>query len=400
MRTILLLSPYWKEEHRWMVSTVKLSELWQKLGYRVVVLCMGKARSGKREAGSKITVEQCSNTLTIYRVPDFFIPDPWNYGIAFGFSGYAVRLAREIKPDIIVVNKVLFWSSIALLRLRFAGFRVLLLTDALVGITWWPRGKIAQVCSAIYAWTLGWMILKASTKIVFFHPQPSATLNRLGVADKSIVIPTGIDSTSFKRIAVSDEARNLTASRLPLIATYIGRLESVKGVDDFVVAGVKVKKDHAELTVRVVGWYKNGHELVKKYNDQVNFTGLRHDISEILAETDIFVLPSYSEGLSNALMEAMASGCACIASDVGGNRFLIQNGVSGFLFPAGDRDALASHIRRLVEDSVKRKALGENARKRIDDVFSWEKVGKQYADLFTRWIADAGQTTRANSASI
>ena len=367
-----------------MVSTVKLAELWQRLGYRVIVLCMGRAESAKVR---KVESEKVSETLEIHRVPDFFIPDPWNYGIAFGFSGYALRLAKELKPDIIVVNKVLFWSSIALLRLRFAGYRVLLLTDALVGITWWPRGKIAQVCSAIYAWTLGWLILKVATKVVFFHPQPLPTLKRLGVANKSIVIPTGIDPTSYEVRGLRSESIVSQASNLKpqTSVTYIGRLESVKGVDDFVLASTKVKSDHPELTVRVVGWYKDGHELVQKYKDQVEFTGLRHDIPQILAETDIFVLPSYSEGLSNSLMEAMASGCACIASDVGGNQFLIQNGVSGFLFPAGDRDALASHIRRLTEDPIKRTMLGEQARKRIDEMFSWEKVGKEYGRLFEGW---------------
>ena len=101
-----------------------------------------------------------------------------------------------------------------------------------------------------------------------------------------------------------------------------------------------------------------------------------------LAQTDIFVLPSHSEGLSNALMEAMSSSCACVASDVGGNRYLIENGLSGLLFQAGDREALKSHLRRLLQDDAKRATLGHNARIRIDTVFSWEKVGKQYDELF------------------
>lgn len=368
-KSILLISPYWKEDHRWMVSSVKLAELWQRLGYRVHVLCMGDARKHGR-------LERVSDTLTIERVNDIFIPDPWNYGIAFGFSGAAVRLAKELKPDVIVVNKVLFWSSIALLRLRLTGRRVLLLTDALVGITWWPRGRIAQICAAIYANTLGWLILLAASKIVFFHPQPEAVLRRLGIAGKSSVIPTGIDPTPFN--APRDARANVTV-------TYVGRMESVKGADDFAAAAVMAMKDVPELCASAVGWYKPDHELVKTYGDRVTFTGLRHDIPQVLRDADIFVLPSYSEGLSNALMEAMSSGCACIASDVGGNRFLIENGVSGFLFPAGDREALASHIRRLAQDPGKRRTLGENARKRIQSVFSWDTVGKRYDEFFRSW---------------
>ncbi len=370
MKSILLISPYWKEEHRWMVSTVKLAELWQRRGYSVFVLCMGDTKKHGR-------VEKVSDTLTIHRVKDFFIPDPWNYGIAFGFSGQAMKLAKQLKPDVIVVNKVLFWSSISLLRLRLNGYKVLLTTDALVGITWWPRSAVAKVCAAIYAWTLGWLILKCASAIVFFHPQPDSILRRLGIRKKSIVIPTGIDPSDYG-----------TSPKKPprVTVAYVGRLESVKGADDFVAAALRVKASAPSLFVQVVGWYAKDHPLVARNRGQVEFLGLRNDIPEILSETDIFVMPSYSEGLSNALMEAMASGCACIASDVGGNRFLIQNGVSGFLFQAGDRDALASHIRRLVDDPAKRQSLGQHARKRIEDAFSSEKIGKQYDELFRQWI--------------
>jgi len=368
MKTILLISPYWQEEHRWMVSSVKMAELWQRLGYKVVVLCMGHGQKHER----------VSETLEIHRVPDVFIPDPWNYGIAFGFSGVAVRLARELRPDVIVVNKVLFWSSISLLRLKLAGFKTLLITDALVGITWWPRSKLGTFCAAIYANTLGWLILKVATKVVFFHPQPESVLKRLGIAHTSIVIPTGIDQNRF--------TTNRPA-HAGITVTYIGRLESVKGVSDFVAAALKVKKDKPILDIQVVGWYKDRHPLVMANDREVRFTGLRKDIEDILAKSDIFVLPSYSEGLSNALMEAMSAGCACIASDVGGNRYLIENGASGFLFPAGDREALAAHIRRLADDTAKRQQLGLNARRRIEKVFSWDKVGKSYDELFTAWNA-------------
>lgn len=365
MKSILLISPYWHEQHRWMVSSVKMAELWQRIGYKVVVLCMGH---GTR-------YEKVSETLEIHRRPDVFIPDPWNYGISFSVLGAAVRLARELRPDIIVVNKVLFWTSIAAPILRLSGHKVLLMTDALVGMTWWPRGLVGKICAAIYAHTLGWLILLSATKIIFFHPQPEAVLRRLGIAKKSMVIPTGIDE---KRFGSRMQHRGV-------VVTYIGRLESVKGADDFVAAALKAKKEEPAIEIQVVGWYKPNHPLVAAHDREVRFTGLRKDIETILAGSDIFVLPSYSEGLSNALMEALSAGCACIASDVGGNRFLIENGVSGFLFPAGDREALAGHIRRLSGDPEKRLQLGEKARQRIAAIFSWEKVGKRYDEVFRSW---------------
>ncbi len=368
-KTILLISPYWKEPHRWMVSSFKLAELWQRLGYKVVVACMG----------SETGVDIVSPTLTIHRRKDIFLPDPLNFGIAFGFAGYVRRLARDLQPDLLIVNKVLFWTSFSLIPLRLAGYKVLLLTDALVGMTWKPRGRIPGIIMACGAWTVGWAVLKSAYKFVTFHPQPETLLKRLGVAHKTSVIPTGIDPVKY--LAASPLPRPVRADGTVWI-TYVGRIESVKGVDDFLAAATEVARKRPEVRVRVVGWYKDGHPLVEKYRREVAFTGLSDDIAGELSRTDIFVLPSYSEGLSNALMEAMSSACACVASDVGGNRYLIQNGVSGLLFPAGDREALAAHLRRLLDDPAKRRSLAEAARKRILEHFSWETVGAQYKTLF------------------
>ena len=368
-----------------MVSTVKLAELWQRLGYRVVVVCMGCGESLVTRHSSlvekgrgtsdkrRVTVERISETLEIHRIKDIFIPDPWNYGIAFGFTGFVRRIIKKEKPDVIVVNKILFWSSFSLILLRLTGKKVILFTDALVGITWWPRSLMPKVCAAIYAWTAGWLILLFASKVVTFHPQSEKILKILMIKRKTEVIPTGIGLGS---------GLGLEKSEGQMTITYVGRLESVKGVDDFLASSVAIKKEYPDIKIQVVGWYKEGHPLVRKYRDEVVFTGLRDDVSEILGNSEIFVLPSYSEGLSNALMEAMSAECACIATEVGGNRYLIQNGVSGMLYPPGDREVLKSHLRKLIEDTAKRKSLGENARKRIEEVFDWKVVGRQYQELF------------------
>ena len=186
-QTILLISPYWKERHRWMVSSYKLAELWQRLGYRVVVACMG----------GETRTEVVSETLTVHFRKDVFLPDPLNFGIALGFAGFVKRLAADVKPDLIVVNKVLFWTSFSIVPLALSGRKVLLLTDALVGMTWWPRPFLAKVLAVVEAWTLGWLVLRSAHRFVTFHPQPEPLLQRLGVAGKTQVIPTGIDPGEF-----------------------------------------------------------------------------------------------------------------------------------------------------------------------------------------------------------
>lgn len=353
-----------------MVSSFKLAELWQRLGYRVVAVCMGR----------ETKVDHVSDTLIVHYRKDIFLPDPLNFGIAVGFWWYVWKIIRTQKPDILVCNKVLFWSSFSLIPLRLLGYRFILLTDALVGMTWWPRPFFAKVIMGIGGWTIGWLVLVCAKQVVFFHPQSEKLLKRLRVWKKSQVIPTGIDT---KKYTLTTE--NLSGN---IVVTYVGRLESVKGADDFVEAAVPLKKQYSNLTIQVVGWYPStssgqvNHPLVEKFKHEVEFTGLRHDIPDILSHTDIFVMPSYSEGLSNALMEAMASGCACVATEVGGNRFLVQNGVSGFLFSPGDREALRAHIRRLMDDPTKRAQLGRAARKRIEEEFDWKVVGEKYRQLF------------------
>lgn len=365
MRTILLISPYWKEPHRWMASSLKLAELWQKLGYRVVAVCMG----------SETKTQVVSPTLTIHFKKDVFLPDPLNFGICLGFGGLVRRLIREEKPDLIVCNKILFWTSFSLPWLRLLGHRVTLLTDALVGMTWWPRSRFVGWIMAAGAWTVGWAVMLSAERMVFFHPQPERLLKRLGVAGKSRVIPQGIDPAGFGPTA----ARGADGK---VVVTYVGRLESVKGADDFAAAVAPLKKQFPELVVRVAGWYKPGHPLVEEYQDRIEFLGLRDDVPAVLGGSDIFVMPSYSEGLSNAIMEAMASGCAVVASEVGGNRYLVENGITGLLFEPGDRAALQAHIRRLLEDPNKRRRMGEAARGKIEKEFSWEVVGKRYEELF------------------
>jgi hypothetical protein len=219
MKTILLISPYWKESHRWMVSSVKLATLWQRLGYRVVVACMGSTISGSTIDGATFAeYSDVSPTLRIYRKRDIFLPDPLNFGIAFGFSRMVRRIIAEEKPDMVIINKVLFWTSFAAVPLRLRGIRFTLLTDALVGMTWWPRAFLPKVIMAIGAWTIGWLVLRCADRIVFFHPQPERMLRRLGIAKKSRVIPTGIDPAPFS----SSPHYSLPPTH-SVVITYVGQ---------------------------------------------------------------------------------------------------------------------------------------------------------------------------------
>jgi glycosyltransferase involved in cell wall biosynthesis len=100
--------------------------------------------------------------------------------------------------------------------------------------------------------------------------------------------------------------------------------------------------------------------------------------------TDLVVLPSHDEGMSNVVLEAMAAGCAVIASDVGGNPEVIVDGESGLLFAAGDADALTGRLRALVADERRRESIGRKARERIANNYSIRALIERTGAIYRR----------------
>jgi len=366
MKTIFLISPYWKESHRWMVSSYKMAKLWQAMGYKVVAICLHTNEG---------IIEQ-TDTLTVYGVKDVFLPDPFNFGISFNFYRQVLKRIKEYNPDIVIINKIMFWTSWSIFLLRLKGIKPLVLTDALVGVTWWPRNWYMKVLAFLGAHSAGWLTMLLARKLVFFHPQPVNVLRRMFVQKKSIVIPTGIDVQTFN-FSIPSHVNNE-----PIVITFLGRLESSKGVDDLCEALTPLKKQYNNIHIQIVGLCDKEHSLVKEFSEYITFTGLRDDVKDILSKTDIFVLPSHGEGLSNALMEAMSSGCACVVSTVGGNPFLVEHNVSGLTIKAGDVTALRKSVETLIIHTDMREQYARAAHKRITEHFDWSIVSQKYANLF------------------
>ena len=97
---------------------------------------------------------------------------------------------------------------------------------------------------------------------------------------------------------------------------------------------------------------------------------------------DIFVLPSLSEGLSLALLEAMAAGKSVVATNVGGNPEVVVEDETGFLVPPRDADALAAKICLLLGNNPRSRRLGENGRIRVQQYFSFQAMVNNYQDLY------------------
>ena len=115
---------------------------------------------------------------------------------------------------------------------------------------------------------------------------------------------------------------------------------------------------------------------------KVHFLGSRRDVPDLLNAMDIFVLPSYSEGVSLALLEAMAAGLPVIATAVGGLPEVVEDGATGLLIPPRDAAALARALTRLLADPAWAKTLGDQARLHVREHFSLERLGLEINEIY------------------
>lgn len=131
----------------------------------------------------------------------------------------------------------------------------------------------------------------------------------------------------------------------------------------------------------------------------VEFPGYCDDIPAQLADADLFVLPSYAEGNSNAVLEAMSAGLPIVATRVGGTSLQIGSAGERFLVPAGDRGALADALLELIENEEARWKLGKAMRDRIETTFAMHRIVAVYEHAYELMLSGrAEQIGRLNSS--
>jgi sugar transferase (PEP-CTERM/EpsH1 system associated) len=125
--------------------------------------------------------------------------------------------------------------------------------------------------------------------------------------------------------------------------------------------------------------------------DSVRFAGVRTDVPRLLRAADVYVNSSRYEGMSNTILEAMAAGAPGVATGVGGNPDLVQDGVTGFLVPSGDPEAMARRILELFRDGALRARMGAAGRARMEAVHSMPAMIRAYGDLYEELLAAKGR---------
>lgn len=186
-------------------------------------------------------------------------------------------------------------------------------------------------------------------------------------AAKVCVIHNGIVDSQVRsehKLSVRTELGLHEANKL---ITYVGRIAFHKGVPDLIKAAEVIVRKVPEARILIVGegpLVRNLKDDVdsRSLEDKVIFTGERKDAVQIIAASDLFVLPSLSEGLALTLLEAAMTATAMVATDIGGNSEVVHPNQTGLLIPPKSPDALADAIIELLDDNERRMKMGKAAR--------------------------------------
>lgn len=199
-----------------------------------------------------------------------------------------------------------------------------------------------------------------------------------------------------------DEIRNrLGLSGASHVIVSVGNIRRLKGFDVLIRAAAIVCREFPEAVFVVAGGSDPAeahclHDLEKLSSefgiaDNVKFLGLVEDVVPLLDASDAFCLLSRSEGFSNALLEAMASGISCVATRVGGNSEALDDGYSGFLVENEDHEAAATKICELLRDKELARCMGGRAQSSVSARFTPEIVISQLVAIYEGLLANRKQ---------
>lgn len=308
-----------------------------------------------------------------------------NYSAAMSLS----RLLRKTKTDIAHVNNLAPWFDVALAS-KLAGCKCIEtfhgVEEKLTKLPVWRRGLLRISCAL-------------SSRVTAVSESSKDLLVKLsGIKRHKIkVLPNGVDTDLFSPAASPDEKRKMRIrDNLPEDGFLIGCVSALRPV-----------KDHGGLIKAFALFMSSNHSTAKQKNanlvlvgdgplaselqlysrqlgigDKVIFMGRRNDVQLILRTIDVFVLNSKTEGMSYAVLEAMASGLPVIATDVGGNVELINHDSEGYLVSQGDVESLAGYMAKLASDQSLLSRMGKNARQKVIKNYSLNKMVSSYRDLY------------------
>ena len=333
--------------------------------------------------------EKFGDKIQVCRIQPFYVFPKIRYPVpnVFVLNSMIKKICNKFCPDVIIYSHMAFLTALPVLWLKQVPSIVT--TDGFPGISWFYGDKRVDLVGRLYTKIIMARMIKSSEGVQLFNNKLLDDGKYLKFKFKNVIVcSTGVDTNVFKPGNDKDEIRNkLNLSPDNFVILYVGRMDLVKGVNYLIEAAkiIIAKYKQAKFVLVGDGSLRRDYEMLANSSSNIIFLGWREDIPKLMRMADIFVLPSLSEGVPNAVMEASASGLPVIASNVGGVSQLITDRETGILTQSRDKNALVSAICELIEQPMFAENLGKAGRLKMIENYSWgiicEKLEKYYDDI-------------------
>ena len=220
------------------------------------------------------------------------------------------------------------------------------------------------------------------SKCVFFqnHENLDLAISEHLITGKYRVIPgSGVNTTRF-------DLKEYPAAEEKIIFNYIGRVLREKGVDDYIEVAKNIKQQNKNIEFNIIGFIEPTEIQYKDLLDQlesddvIRYRGSQKDVRPFIERSHCTIHPSvYGEGMSNALLESAAVGRPVITTNISGCKEIVDNGVNGFVYEAGNRDELQLKVECFLElSNSEREKMGLAGRKKVESEFNRNIVVDAY----------------------
>jgi glycosyltransferase involved in cell wall biosynthesis len=339
--------------------------------------------------GTSLAPELARRGIRIWRLPGRGLVDPRRLG-------RLTRVIRRTRPDL-VHSQLEYANILGPLAARLAG-RPTVASLQNVAVHQDKAATLKRLLEGVVLRALAARVIVVASSAVeessrnFHLPKHALVAIPNAIDLRRTRLPDGFDRAA-KRQQLGLGARG------PLICT-VARLHPDKGHRFLFQAAERLTEQYPEAVFALVGRGDEEQELRAQASasaaaERIQFLGERSDVPEILASSDLFVLPSLNEGLSIAMLEAMAVGVPVVATDVGGASDILITGQTGWLVPSGDPTALADAIGDALSHPERARAYAERARAMVETDFSIETHARRLEALYRQVLAESSKRSGA-----
>lgn len=285
-----------------------------------------------------------------------------------------MRILMQVKPDVVLTYTIKpnLYGGIAsrLMRIPY-----------LVNITGlgsgFGRNKWLRMALVIlYKWAL-----KGAECVYFQNEEDMRQILgfNMGKGEHKLLPGSGVNLQEFTYTEYPSEKHG------PIRFLFVGRIMKDKGIDQYLEAAKQIRAKHPNTAFEIIGFIEKTDAVYKgifeQYENQglIRYLGYQSDVKPFLKKAHCLIQPSHSEGLSNVVLEAAATGRPVITSNIPGCREVVEHGVNGYTFKVKDANDLAYQIERFLQLSEEeRKRMGAASRKKVENEFDRQIVVDEY----------------------